>query len=645
MRPSPRGAWRRSFKPFCGLLIRPLAAVGATLVLFTAARIALWVIHAGDFALVPAAEYPQLLLRGLRFDLSIILTASAAPILWMVLFPARPARSGGVWRLLGPWLAYAVFVFLLFLIAVDLVYFGHVHRHLGPEVAIVGENAADTLQFAAARYGGVLAGCVLLAASAFFLWRGLLRATPPPPAGFLARLAAGAITAGLLIGGIRGSFTGERLELIDAYPGLSPKAAILALNGPYTALTYFLQRGLAPAVFTSHAEALETLKGLAAAASETAADPDYPLLRRRPPGPGPRPNVVVILLESWSAVSVDVYRRLSGLPPLGLTPHFDALAQEGVLFTRFYDCGQRTRHALAAVLNGLPALPTLPLIGKGLEALPISYLGRLAREETYTSHYFHPETAADEKRYAGAASAGFDHFVSRDQVRREQERFWDADLYREAAERLASSRRPFLAFIMTSIPHAPYRRPPGPWDRFPDDGVQSAYYNALGYADWALGGFIQRLKELPDYERTLCIVLSDHVERIEANPSDPTRLFHIPCLVIAPGLPAGVSEAVGSQVDVIPTIAHLAGWGAAHASLGRSLFDRSDPSAYGALLRYSENMIRVEAGGWVHHSLRSRIEAQAHSPEAALEAIEQRLLATVQAATRLYLGGRLAKPE
>jgi hypothetical protein len=56
-------------------------------------------------------------------------------------------------------------------------------------------------------------------------------------------------------------------------------------------------------------------------------------------------------------------------------------------------------------------------------------------------------------------------------------------------------------------------------------------------------------------------------------------------------------------------------------------------------------MIRVEAGGWVHHSLRSRIEAQAHSPEAALEAIEQRLLATVQAATRLYLGGRLAKPE
>jgi phosphoglycerol transferase MdoB-like AlkP superfamily enzyme len=381
------------------------------------------------------------------------------------------------------------------------------------------------------------------------------------------------------------------------------------------------------------------------APAETVIDPDYPLFRRRQPSNAPRPNVVVILLESWSAVSVDAYRRVLDRPPLGLTPNFDKLSRSGVFFTRFFACGQRTRYALGAVLNGLPALPTLPYIGKGLDQLPISYLGRLARDAGYESYFFHPEKAADEKRYVSAAADGFDQIISSEDVSWEKERFWDTDLYRAAAGRLASAKRPFLAFIMTSVPHAPYRRPEGHWNRFPQDGVQNAYYNALGFADYALGEFFSRLRKMPDFDRTLFIVLSDHVERIEENPEDPTQLFRIPCLVIAPGLPAGISEQVGSQVDVIPTICDLAGWDSAHASLGRSLFDRSGDSTYGALLKYSETMIRVEAGGWVHHSLRGRIDGKPLSSETGLDQIERRLLATVQVATRLCLGRRLAKTE
>jgi hypothetical protein len=66
----------------------------------------------------------------------------------------------------------------------------------------------DTLEFALSRYGWVLV-CFVLAAV-------------------------------LLYGGIRGGYARDRIQLTDAYPGLSPKAAILVLNGPYTALTHYL---------------------------------------------------------------------------------------------------------------------------------------------------------------------------------------------------------------------------------------------------------------------------------------------------------------------------------------------------------------------------------------------------------------------
>jgi hypothetical protein len=118
-----------------GLLVRPLAVTGVMLILFTAARLALRGIYAGDFTLVPAAEYPSILLRGLRFDLSIILSATAGFLVLMIIFPERSGRLRFGWRSLWPWLTYAIFVFFLLAIAVDLVYFGHVHRHLGPKSA------------------------------------------------------------------------------------------------------------------------------------------------------------------------------------------------------------------------------------------------------------------------------------------------------------------------------------------------------------------------------------------------------------------------------------------------------------------------------------------------------------------------------
>ncbi len=624
------------------LFLRPLGILAVFLVVFLTARLALLWLYPGDFVLLDAKEIPRIFMQGLRFDLSIILWAIGLPLTATLMFAGQgrwSRRCSSLWA----WVCFLILVFYAFIITADLVYFSHVHRHFGPEVGIADDNLAETAEFVLSHHFWELCAFSVVTAGLFLLWRRLLQLTPPPGASRLQRIAA-ALPAGLLVlAGIHGGIGGERIDITQAHVGLSPKGAILALNAPYTAITHFLKTGTYDVDYYPFPEALETVRGMLLDEAEEIPDPDLPLLRRRRGGDGLRSNVVVIQLEGWSAESVDALRRPQGLAPLELTPEFDLLCRKGVVFTRFFASGQRTRNALGAVLSGIPALPSLPYIGKGLEQLGISYLGRLAAGQGYETFFFHPESSRDEHRYAAASATGFSHVMSRDDVPLEGDRFWDTDLYRAANARFAQAREPFLGYIMTFTPHAPYRRPPGPWDRFPADSETHEYWNALGFADWALGEFFKSARNSPYFERTVFIVLSDHVERIRDNPKEPHRLFHIPCLIIAPGVTPGESDRVGSQTDIIPTICELAGWDAAHASMGRSLFDRPADTAAGALCKFSDTMIRVEPTGWVQHDLKRRIDAGRFTPDADLEAIEKRLLSLVQVSTRLGLGNRLAR--
>src|SRR5581483_3867044 len=74
--------------------------------------------------------------------------------------------------------------------------------------------------------------------------------------------------------------------------------------------------------------------------------PPLPLLRIR------RPNVILLI---WESATAKVFQPLGGLP--GVTPHFDSLTHEGILFTNFYASADRSAQGLTALLSGFPAQP------------------------------------------------------------------------------------------------------------------------------------------------------------------------------------------------------------------------------------------------------------------------------------------------
>ena len=62
-----------------------------------------------------------------------------------------------------------------------------------------------------------------------------------------------------------------------------------------------------------------------------------------------RPNIVLVVLESWSA---DLVKLCGGYD--SITPFFDSIAQHGILFSDCYASGGLSDQGMAALFSGFP---------------------------------------------------------------------------------------------------------------------------------------------------------------------------------------------------------------------------------------------------------------------------------------------------
>ncbi|MBV8880538.1 MAG: LTA synthase family protein, partial [Planctomycetaceae bacterium] len=578
------------------------AIIAVHFAVFGLARFAVLLAHRGDFSGLGGSQVLSAFLRGIRFDASAIAAVIGLPM-FLFLVPV-PATISNLWRRAWGWVLFALFTSFLFVLAIDLVYYGEVHRHAGIEVTESSEVLKAILRSGAVHYGIPALAFLAAVAGAFLGWRRLLRAMPESVRPWGPQAVAAVIVAVLLYFAERGTLSGKRLRVVHAFQDLPVAAGNLALNGPFCVLHTLAHSRSVRAAFYPWPEAVRTAQSTILAPGEKGTDPDYPLLRSRGARPTERPNVVVVLLESWDASATDVHRRELGLAPLGCTPHYDAAAAEGVVFSRFYACGQRSMDGLGATLCGFPGLPGTPYLGRGLEQSSLTGLGRLARKEGYDAWLITAPERDSFRMDAIAGLTGFDHFVAAEDIPEAaplaprgvlKGPCWDHEMYAEAARRLSAARAPFLAFLYTAATHHPFSWPGERWARRPGSTLENRYLNSLEYADWALGEFFLSAKKGGWYDRTIFIVTADHIggPGYGVRSDDPSTLHHIPCLVIAPGLKPRLDRRIGSQLDVIPTIGDLAGWTAPQATFGSSLFGDLRPDR-GALCVQGNLVLRIE---------------------------------------------------
>ncbi len=539
----------------------------------------------------PLALWPGAFARGFGFDLAVLAWLLAPMLLWAALWPARwrNTRWRGGLRLaifflmaavllfgaLSEWVFWEEFETRFNFIAVD--YLVYTHEVIGN---IVESYPVPPLLVAVAA----------LAALPTWLFRARIRATgvPATQAGWRVLYAALAFAlpwgAWHLADVDRMQFSGNTY------------ANELAGNGLATFVAAFRRNELDYERFyatLSAAQADRILAGVGverkplSTALKPGADEDEAFNPQRVPFKRPPKNVVLISVESLSAKFLGSFGN-----PAGLTPRLDALAKEGLLFTRLYATGTRTVRGLEALSLGTPPIPGQAIVRRpGNEHL--ATIGEILRRQGYETLFLYGGYGYFDNMngyFAGndyrvvdrtdfpKASIGFANVWGV-----ADEFLFDNSLVQ--LDRAHAAGKPFLAHIMTTSNHRPYTYPDGRID-IPSPGKREG---AVKYTDYAIGHFIDQARAKPWFDDTLFVIVADHCASAAGRTKLPVPGYHIPLIFYAPALlKPGHDDRLASQIDIPPTLLDVMGLPGDDHFFGLSLFEQGDNGHRAFISNYQE---------------------------------------------------------
>lgn len=275
----------------------------------------------------------------------------------------------------------------------------------------------------------------------------------------------------------------------------------------------------------------------------------------------PRAPIVLISIDTLRADRLPAY-GYDGVE----TPSLDALASESLLFESAWSHYPLTLPSHTSMLSGLlpPRHGVRDNAGYELEAGIRPWLPERLRAAGYATGAF---VSSYVLRAATGLARGFDHYD--DEIERPAGASLDAaqreglaTVARAAAWVRGRSETPFFLFLHLYEPHTPYA-PPEPFaSRYADP-----YDGEVATVDLVVGGFLEELRRLGLYERSILVFTADHGEGLGDHGEQQHGVFlypsttHVPLLLRLPGARRGgerIADAV-ALADLAPTLAGLAG--------------------------------------------------------------------------------------
>ncbi|HWV31311.1 MAG TPA: sulfatase-like hydrolase/transferase [Dyadobacter sp.] len=264
-------------------------------------------------------------------------------------------------------------------------------------------------------------------------------------------------------------------------------------------------------------------------------------------------NVLVIIWESFTAKAVG---SLGGLQ--NITPQFDQIAKEGLLFTNIYASGNRSDKGMVAILSGYPAQPTTSIIKIPKKTASLPSLPTIFKTNGWqTSFYYGGETEfANMKSYF--LQQGFDRIVDiNDFDSKDMNSKWGAHdhvVFKRLMHDLDQEKQPFFSTMFTLSSHEPFEVPTKTVIQGNDP--EHLFLNALHYTDESLGAFLREAQTRPWWKNTLVVIIADHGHPLPETRKDKPSEFHIPMLWLGGALAAEPSrvDTLASQTDLAATI-------------------------------------------------------------------------------------------
>ena len=525
--------------------MRKFKALGALCLLFlltfSAAKAVFIMANGGSLA-----DWPAVALHGLTLDLSTALYFLVVPYLLMV---------ASDWLRIPPavlktYLAVVAAAFALAFTADTSLYpFWHFKldasclQYLAtPSEAMASVSTAYLLL----RIAAVAAVTVVL----YLLYRqtvdGLL--SPPPPAFSLSalfvplRILAMILLLPLMIVGIRGGLSESTTNIGQAYFSQNQFLNHAAVNPVFSFLSSLGKSGdyIVSYDFYDERECQAITDGV----YDSQTLPADTLLRT------PRPNIVIILMESCGGQFTEMAGRKD------IMPNVNRLMHEGVNFAQCYASSWRTDRGMVSTLSGYPAFPTSSVMKVPEKSRNLPSLAKSLSREGYECSFFYGGDINFTNMRSYVLSSGYGRLMWRDDYSRDQRRSaqWGvrddimfASLLADIEREQKKGTQHWMKTLLTLSSHEPWDVP----DKVMDDKTENAFH----YADACLGDFLARLRQTTAWDSLLVVVLPDHGLRNDQF-NETTRAYnHIPLIWTGGAVRTATTvDKICSQSDLAATL-------------------------------------------------------------------------------------------
>ena len=462
-----------------------------TVVIFIAAKVGFMLMNGGDHPFA-TGDMTDVVWHGLSLDLSTALYVFAIPFICMMASIWYPREKCFRW-ILRPFSLIIAIAFALAFVA-DTSLYEFWNFKLDASCLQYLETPTEAMASVSTGYILLHLLVIILLVWLFTLayWRIPLRL--PAMSHRIIATIAGLVAMPLIFVGIRGGLHESTTNIGQVYYSQNQFLNHSAVN-PVFSFMASLERTanfVPDYTFMEDSECAQLMEGFYFTDST---EPDT-LLRTQ------HPNIVVILMESCGGIFTEDIGKRSDI-----MPHLNQLTEEGVYFANFYANSYRTDRGTLCTWSGYPSFPRSSVMKMPEKTRLMPGIAQSLRRNGYHTYYLYGGDINFTNMRSYLITTGFEqlHWMKDYSLEEQKTSEWgvrDDITFATLGDMVRQGQEPFLIGYSTLSSHEP-------WD-VPTHRLDDEILNAFNYLDECIGNFINDMKQTPQWDNLLVILLPDH---------------------------------------------------------------------------------------------------------------------------------------
>jgi len=273
-----------------------------------------------------------------------------------------------------------------------------------------------------------------------------------------------------------------------------------------------------------------------------------------------KPNIVFIIMESWSAYVVKSFGGDN------FAPFVDSLCHEGIYFSKLYPPAYVSDQGIPSILSGYPSVSRISIVNQISKATKIPCINGDLKQHGYQSafvfggdlNYGNIKSYIFNKEFdIVKEEKDFDSSIERGKLG-----IQDEYMAKEYLSMINKAQEPFLYAWFTLSSHMPYDYAGAKTQLV--NHKENDYINSITYCDAVFKDFFKSAKKEKWYKNTLFVIVADHSHATHKDFSVYDSEYHrIPLLffgdVIKPEYKGKKIDKVFSQMDISSTLLNQLG--------------------------------------------------------------------------------------